>query len=176
MRKVFVLLIVLTVLVACRTSQQFTPTASERIDFVESEDQEINDAIQQAQDTLPIFIAAFKNPSPTQTYFAIKVRFPIESDTGAEHMWLTELSLTDDGFEGILVSEPEFIKSVRLGDHLAIKTNDITDWMIIDNGKLLGGFTIYVFRSRMTDSEREQADKNSGLILSVTPALPEPVP
>jgi uncharacterized protein YegJ (DUF2314 family) len=129
-------------------------------------------AIQQARDTLPLFVKAYKSPTPTQTYFSIKARFPYGDDRNAEYMWISNLSLEESRFKGIMDNEPIYVNNIHLGDTVVVEMDDISDWMIIDNGRLLGGFTIHVLRNNMTDSEREQLDAELGFIMGDKPALP----
>jgi len=132
----------------------------------------MNAAIQQAQDTLPLFIAALQSPTPTQPFFLIKTRFPFGSENEVEHMWVSDISYNGTQFEGVLANEPIFVQGIHLSDHVVVRIENVSDWMIIDNGRLLGGFTIYVLRSRMTDSEREQFDNDSEYIIGDYPLLP----
>jgi uncharacterized protein YegJ (DUF2314 family) len=146
--------------------------AAENIENVSSEDKEINAAIAQAQDTLPLFIEELQNPKPSQTHFSIKVRFPIDEDGNAEHMWVSDLKYTDGQFSGILGDEPMYIKNLHLGDQVTVDTMDISDWMIVDNHQMLGGFTTHVFLNRMTNEEVAQFEAESGFTTGDKPMLP----
>ena len=57
----------------------------------ENDDPEMNAAIEKAQETLPIFIQTFQDPSPTMTDFSLKVKFPYGDEDGVEHIWMGEL-------------------------------------------------------------------------------------
>jgi uncharacterized protein YegJ (DUF2314 family) len=48
----------------------------------------------------------------------------------------------------------------------------VSDWVLYDGNRLLGGFTILVLRSRMTAEEREQFDADLGYEIGDHPALP----
>ena len=137
-----------------------------------ADDPDMNVAIQRAQETLPLFIAAFRSPKPTQTDFSIKVKFPYGDDDSIEHMWVSELTLSSDRFEGVLGNEPVYVKDVHLGDRLTVEMKDISDWMIIDGDRMLGGFTLHVLRNNMTESEREVFDSEFGFAIPDSPALP----
>ena len=44
---------------------------------------------------------------------------------------------------------------LAFGDRIPLSQNDMVDWMIVQDGKLIGGFTIRVAFSRMTPAEKE---------------------
>jgi uncharacterized protein YegJ (DUF2314 family) len=87
-------------------------------------------------------------------------------------MWVDELAFADDQFEGRLVNEPLYVQDLRLGDHVIVKLDEISEWIIIDGDLLLGGFTIHVLRDRMTDEERTQFDAGLGYTFPDHPTLP----
>ncbi len=139
---------------------------------VSTDDVEMNAAIKRAQDTLPLFIRAFQSPTPTQKKFLIKAEFPYGGANDAEYIWLNNLSYEGNQFEGNVGNEPIYVLNIKLGDRVTVSTSRISDWMIIDDNRLLGGFTIHVLRNRMTDAERKQFDADFGFIIPDEPALP----
>lgn len=141
------------------------------IETVNTDDIEMNEAIKNAQDTLPLFIEALQKPSSSQTDFLIKVKFPY-GDGNGEHIWVGELTYVEEMFQGIVVNEPIYVTQIRFGDEVNVKISDISDWMIFDDNKMLGGFTMHVLRNRMSDNERKQFDEGFGLIIPDEPALP----
>ncbi len=170
MRKKLILLVLICfVTISCGL---FSSGKNDPVINVAEDDAEMNNAIAKAQEALPLFIKAFQSPSPTQTDFSIKVRFPYGTDGAAEHIWIGELTYNNDQFEGTIGNDPEYVTGLKYGDHVTIKTSDITDWMIIDGGKMLGGFTYHVLRNRMSESEREQSDKELYFTIPDEPALP----
>lgn len=138
---------------------------------VSDSDAEMNSAIQSAQNTLSLFIQAFQNPLPSQVYFSIKVKIPIEENGGDEHIWVDDLSFANDQFEGTAGNDGVDV-DIHAGDHIVVKKEDISDWMIIENERLLGGFTIIVLRNRMTDSEREEFDADLWFAVPDEPEVP----
>jgi uncharacterized protein YegJ (DUF2314 family) len=171
MRRILFVLLLSIALTSCSALKEMFSGEAGNVKSVSSEDAEMNAAIQQAQDTLPLFITALQSPKPTQTQFLIKAKFPYDHD-GIEHMWISDGSFDGTQFEGVLANEPIDVKEIHLGDHVAIQKEEVSDWMIIDNGRLMGGFTIHVLRRRMTDSERAQFDSESGFIIGDAPELP----
>ena len=142
------------------------------IEVVANDDKTMNAAIQEARDTLPLFIAALQSPSPGQTGFSIKAKFPYGNDDSAEHMWLSGLSYNGSVFEGKLDNEPIYIDGLHQGEVVSVSEANVTDWIIIDDGILLGGFTIHVIRDGMTEKDRQQFDQDMGIMIGDAPELP----
>ena len=172
MRRISCGLLLTSILISCSLVQEPLSDESGKIESVSPDDTEMNAAIREAQDTLPLFIEAFQSPTPTQTHFLIKARFPYGNGSAAEHIWVADLSLTDNEFEGVLGNEPIYVRNLHLRDRVIIQKDGITDWMIIDDNRLLGGFTIFVIRNRMADDERKQFDAELGYSIPDEPALP----
>jgi uncharacterized protein YegJ (DUF2314 family) len=88
-------------------------------------------------------------------------------------LWISNLSLSiDNHFKGIVGNDPVYVKNIKMGDTVSVETENISDWMIIDNGKLLGGFTIYVLRNNLSENERKQFDAEKGFEMGNEPSLP----
>jgi len=85
---------------------------------------------------------------------------------------VSELSLSADQFEGLLGNEPIYVKNLHLGDTIQADMKNISDWMIIDDNRLLGGFTLHVLRNNMTEKEQKQFDSEFGYIFPDSPLLP----
>jgi uncharacterized protein YegJ (DUF2314 family) len=139
---------------------------------VAKDDADMNAAIAKAQETLPLFMEAFQSPAPTQTDFSLKVRFPYGSSGGAEYIWIDDLIYYNDQFKGTVGNDPVYVKDLKYGDHVTINTSDISDWMIIDGGKMLGGYTLHVLRKNMSESERKEMEGQVNFSIPAEPALP----
>lgn len=116
------------ILISCSPVRMLFSGESGNVESIPATDEEMNAAIQQAQDTLPLFIGAFQAPTPTQTRFSIKVRFPFGDDDEAEHMWVSDLSFSGNQFNGILGNEPIYVNNLHLGDRVTVDLHDISDW------------------------------------------------
>lgn len=146
-------------LISCKDSNKIEREDEPTIYDVASGDQEMNAAIEKATQTLDDFNAALSNPEIENP--ALKVQFQNAADI--EHMWIGEIEYNDGKYSGILTNEPEYITEYKMGDKIDIDNSKISDWMYIENGKLVGGFTIKVLRDRMSDEERKQFDEESGM-------------
>ena len=108
---------------------------------VRTSDPEMNAAIARARGTLPTFWASYESAKPTETGHALKVRFPTRK--GGEHIWIGEVKKLPDGtYSGRFANEPRDIPGKRAGDKVKFAEADISDWMFMRNGKIVGGETI----------------------------------
>ncbi|KUJ61969.1 hypothetical protein AR687_10450 [Flavobacteriaceae bacterium CRH] len=146
-------------LISCKESNKIEKDNQSTIYDVASGDEEMNAAITKANQTLNDFNVALSNPEIEDP--ALKVQF--QNSTDVEHMWIGEIEYNDGKYSGILTNEPEYITEYKMGDKINIDNSKISDWMYIENGKLVGGFTIKVLRNRMNEDERKQFDEESGM-------------
>ena len=130
---------------------------------VEDDDPKMLAAINKARATTPEFIAALKNPKPGQSGFGVKI--PVKDGTQVEHMWMSPVRIVDGQFSGAINNEPLNVKTVKLGDEVKIAPNEISDWMYVEGGKLIGGYTIRMIRDNMPPGERQKFDRSTGLII-----------
>lgn len=151
----FLCLLVLSFfLMGCRSAP------SSEVMYFTKQDAEMNAAIRQAQDTLDDFIGHLQKPQPTQKGFSIKARFPYDADNNYEHIWLVDVSYTGVVFKGRIGNDRLFyVKDLKYGDVVTIAREDVSDWMFVEDGKLVGGFTFRVIWNRMSPQEREELGK-----------------
>ncbi|MEO8535791.1 MAG: DUF2314 domain-containing protein [Flavobacterium sp.] len=159
MKTKFLVLISILCLASCKESNKIERENQPTIYNVESEDKEMNAAIQKANQTLSNFNIALSNPKAENQ--ALKVQFVQSGVT--EHMWVGTIEFKDGKYSGILDNEPEYITEYKVGDKIDIDISKISDWMYLENGKLFGGYTMKLLRNRMTDEERKQFDEESGM-------------
>lgn len=163
-RRVILVLLALTLaLVGCKRART-SGSDGDVVIHVASDDAEMNAAIAEAQRTLPDLIAALQHPKEGQSYFGIKAAFPYGEIGEREHMWLSELSYDDQGFHGVLGNDPEFVEGLRHGDQVNVPVEAVTDWMIVEENRVIGAYTVRVLRGRMSPEERADLDRMTGLI------------
>jgi uncharacterized protein YegJ (DUF2314 family) len=108
---------------------------------VRTTDPEMNTAIARARGTLPTFWASYEAPKPSETGHSLKVRF--STRRGGEHIWMAEVKKQPDGtYTGLFANEPRDLPGKRAGDQVRFSEADISDWMFMRNGKIVGGETI----------------------------------
>jgi uncharacterized protein YegJ (DUF2314 family) len=103
---------------------------------------------------LAVVKAAFSDPPE------MKSRNPDALDV--EFMWLADVMFDGREVQGTLINSPNSLRSVKEGDQVSIAGNKIADWMYVIEGKVYGGFTIDLMRSRMSKGERKQHDEAWG--------------
>ncbi|WP_159006535.1 DUF2314 domain-containing protein [Bradyrhizobium sp. S69] len=122
---------------------------------ITSADVDMNAAIARARDTLPMFWASFDAPKPSETGHGLKVRFAVGPHR-FEHIWMSEVEKLPDGnFSGRFANQPSDLPDKNEGDQVEFKQADITDWLFIRNGKVVGGETIKLLLKSMP---KEEAD------------------
>jgi len=103
---------------------------------------EMNAAIAKGRATLPTFWASYEAPKPSETGHSLKVRFPNPSNNG-EHIWMADVKKTADGrYSGRFANTPRDLPGKKAGEVALFNEVDISDWMFMRNGKIVGGETI----------------------------------
>lgn len=125
----------------------------------ENDDAEMNAAMQEARNGLDRFIEQLRSPKPGQTHFSLKARFDAGNGKG-EHIWLSEVAYQDDAFTGKIGNVPKSFKNLSLGDAVVVPRARVSDWMFVEGGRLIGGATIRVARSRKSPADREAFDRS----------------
>ncbi len=134
-----------------------------QITDVPDDDPRMIAAIQEARDSASTFAAVLDSPKPSQSGFALKMRF---SDGDAtEHMWLTSVSFDGKLFHGTVGNVPEKLKNVKMGQRASVDPSKISDWMYIDNRKLVGGYTTRVVYALLTQEERMEFDRTAPFVI-----------
>jgi uncharacterized protein YegJ (DUF2314 family) len=130
------------------------------------DDSEMNSAIQEAGRTLDTFIENLQSPKPGQRDFSIKARFAYDTDEAShEHIWIDNVAYEGGKFRGTIANDPVYVEGLKFGDAVTIDKSDVTDWMYVDNGKLVGGYTLRVMRGRLSPQEREEFDASLGFVI-----------
>jgi uncharacterized protein YegJ (DUF2314 family) len=68
-------------------------------------------------------------------------------------------------FHGTVNNEPEKVKTVRLGQKVTVAPSEISDWMYVENRKLVGGYTLRALRDAMSPAERADLDKGLPFVI-----------
>jgi uncharacterized protein YegJ (DUF2314 family) len=150
-RVVFFAIAVCTVLgaaVATVRSEDRAPVIN-----VPNGDAEMSAAIAKARATLPTFWASYEAPS--ETGHSLKVRFSNRTNDG-EHIWMAEVKKLGDGrYSGRFANDPLYLPGKRAGDVAEFKETDISDWMFMRGGKIVGGETIRVLLKSLPKADAD---------------------
>ncbi|MBB2147771.1 YegJ family protein [Pedobacter gandavensis] len=132
--------------------------------YIPKEDERMNWAIEKARLTLWYFEEHLKRPKPGQDYFSIKVM--VKDQDRVEHLWLTAPDFDEEGnLYGRVGNEPIQVNNIKLGQQIGIGRSLISDWMIVEHGILLGGYTIRAVRDVLPDIEKELFDESIGIAI-----------
>lgn len=149
MRHHIVILALCLITFACTPTQTPVPTTTPLLDL----DVEMESAFSDARNTLNLFIKRIGTPHPTRTFVAVKTRF-FPPDDFPQDIWMDNVTYNEEFFHGLMGDD---IPSLRLylGDDVAVKPEDVLDWMIVEDGKLIGGYTIRLAYKRMSPEEKQ---------------------
>lgn len=132
--------------------------------YVPNEDERMKWAIEKANLTLWYFEESLANPKAYQTYFSVKVH--IIDGVHSEHIWLTNPHFDDEGnLFGTIGNDPIHVKTVKMNQQIGINRDLISDWMSIENGKLIGGYTIRAIRDGIPEQDRPAFDDSIGMYI-----------
>jgi uncharacterized protein YegJ (DUF2314 family) len=120
---------------------------------VEKDDPEMVAAIARARETLPQFWQAFEKHERGESKFALKVK--ITDKRGTEHFWATDIARQDDKIMGTIDNDPNIVRSVKQGDRIEISEADISDWLYMREGKMVGNETLKPLLKGMPAAEAE---------------------
>ena len=135
----------------------------DKVTYVADDDPRMNAAIEKDRATVDTFIAALKAPKASQSAFSIKMAFTEGVNT--EHMWLTPVTYDGTNFQGTINNEAAKVKNVKMGQKVSAAPSKISDWMYIDNRKLVGGYTLRVLRDALTPAERTDFDRSVPFVI-----------
>lgn len=119
------------------------------IEFLDS-DQRMNTAIAEASRTLGSFLNTWAKPKANQTNFMLKVRF--EADGKVEHIWLADIDLSVFPTQGTVGNETSF-PGLEFMKRVSFLPDQITDWMYLEDGYMVGGYTIRVIRDGLKSDQ-----------------------
>ncbi|WP_158671421.1 DUF2314 domain-containing protein [Bradyrhizobium guangdongense] len=126
----------------------------DRVVSVADTDAEMNAAIAHARATLPVFWASYEASKRTETEHTLKVRFRTAGND--EHIWMSDVKKLPSGeYAARFADTPRNLPGKRFGDLAAFKDADISDWMFMRNGKIVGGETIKPLLKSMPKADAE---------------------
>ena len=129
--------------------------------YTESNDAEMNAAVQKARAELAAFESALRAPKPTQTGFGVKVALPHAA--GVEHVWLGNPRMEADSVVGVVEDAPMYATQTTKGSLVRVDRAAISDWMYLENGKLRGGYTMRIAIDRLPAAQRDEQRRSFGI-------------
>jgi uncharacterized protein YegJ (DUF2314 family) len=116
----------------------------------------MHQAVTEARRTVGKFIAALKHPAPGRQDFEVKK--PFIQGNQVEHLWLSDVQFVGNRFQGRVDNQPRKIHGPKLGQLVSVNPNEISDWMYVDKGKLIGGYTVRVHYNELSPAQKQQFD------------------
>src|SRR6202011_4255901 len=126
---------------------------------VSDDDNQMDRAVENAQRTLGFFMAALRAKKDGDTVFEIKKGF-IDGDK-VEHLWIKKVTYDGKNFHGQIDNQPVEVKNVHRGQRVTVPAEQVTDWMFLKNGKLIGGYTTRVLYARLSPEDKAAYDKQA---------------
>lgn len=165
--KITILLTLVCVSLAAAAEEASTQSAARDVKTIEpptyedvgDNDKAMDRAVEKARESLGFFLAALKAKKPDSTDFEVK-KCCVDGDK-VEHIWLRDVTWDGKVFRGKVDNQPLEVTNVRLGQQVTLNPEDLTDWMFVKDGKLMGGFTTRVLYSRLSPEKQAQFREKS---------------
>lgn len=162
----------LTIFAFCKSQQTSASTAKEEppkkfensVYNLDNDDKEMLHAIEIAKSTFSEFEKAITSKNPNFKNFSLKKAY--KSPYGYEQIWIAFVVKRPNStrYVGIIGNEPQFTKEVKFDDIVELETEEVTDWMYLDNHIVRGAYTLHVLRDRMSPDARKAFDAESGFV------------
>jgi uncharacterized protein YegJ (DUF2314 family) len=126
------------------------------------EDEELSEAIRQAQETLYIWRHEVLAPKKAYSMSSLKVRFTAV-DGNVEDMWTEPVVILDDRYTVRMIEGVTLEKGIHPDRILDVTSQDIVDWMLLEkDGTVIGGYTLRLEYNRMTPEEQKRYREVTG--------------
>jgi uncharacterized protein YegJ (DUF2314 family) len=89
------------------------------------------------------------------------VKKPFVGKGNVEHIWLSDVTFVGGRFQGKVDNEPVSIPGLKPGQVVSVNPDEISDWVYIKNGKLIGGYTIRAHYNELTPQEKQEFDRSA---------------
>jgi len=146
--------------------EDIAPGEEPQIFDVAQHDARMRRAVHEAQRTVGVFILALRHPAANQSDFEVKK--PFRQGDVVEHMWLADVTFSGNRFTGYIDNQPRNIKGLKMGDRVSVNANEISDWAFIQDGRLIGGYTIRVLYTELSAAEKVAITKEARFRIGAT--------
>lgn len=126
----------------------------DKVVHVADDDPEMLAAIAKGRDTLPQFWTVFDKRERGESGFALKVK--ITDKHGTEHFWATDIERSEGKIMGTINNDPNIVATVKLGERIQIPEAEISDWLYMRDGKMVGNETLKPLLKTMPAREAER--------------------
>jgi len=148
----YIVVCVIILLSSCdKSARDFSPSPAVEVEQSDSELEKIADNARRA---LPTFFRNLARPEAGANNFYVK--YPLAGDGAVEQVWLGDIRVKDGVYYGRLANTPS-LPGDRKKDKLIIFYPDkITDWMYIQDGKIIGGRSIKYLLEKTPETQRSE--------------------
>jgi len=138
---------------------------------LDSKDTEMKKAYALTANTIYQFIDLVKAGGEGEHMAKLRFRNPdLSEELGKDqflYIWLSNVAYHPEEkiLSGVFFEVPKELKKWhQVGQRLGFESDDVFDWMVNDNGKVKGGFTIRVARNKLkSEKEKLEYDKYIGV-------------
>ena len=132
-----------------------------RFDHVRSSDPAYQQTILDAQESIEQFRAMLPSDCTPRPDALIKTKL-VDGDNSA-FMWLNNTATEGDNFTAELFEVPDTLPNFTIGVRHVVTLEELMDWMVNENGRLTGGFSLRYNRARMSDADKLDFDQHIGV-------------
>lgn len=137
MVKTSFLFILLTIALECNAQERSEDWDRENVVKVKKTDSIYINAAKLAQENLPRFIELLNNREKNNYNFNIRASYTEDGHT--EQLWFTVSKVVGNSFYATLNNVPRRIKIIKLGSNVIIQKENVKDWIISKDHKVLQG-------------------------------------
>ncbi len=132
-----------------------------RFNQVRSSDPAYQQTIRDAHDSISQFRQMLHADGTPRPDALIKTRL-CDGDSSA-FMWLNNSAIDGDGFSGELFEVPDTLPNHNIGDRHTVPLESLMDWMVNEDGRLSGGYSLRYHRAGLSDAEKADFDQHIGV-------------
>jgi uncharacterized protein YegJ (DUF2314 family) len=143
-------LLVVSLLVCCADVSR---SAAQAPSYIENGNKNIARAMRQAKANLPRFLKRLSNPLPGDTSFEVKVHVGSDNPKVGAYIWLKDVERRGNQLVGTAYTVPRGVSSPTNGQRVVLPLARVDDWLIINSGKVNGGYTVRALLPYMQPDE-----------------------
>ena len=144
-----------------------TEKVSDNVNWIELEDEEMQEAILQAQKNFHTFKEELdldqKRIVSTVESHGVKAYIKDKGGRG-EYLFVRDIQIEGNTISGTLASPPQIITHLSKDEELNFTLDKVSDWFYVIDGKGHGGYTLRLILSRMSDQERQMASQQQPMM------------
>jgi uncharacterized protein YegJ (DUF2314 family) len=157
----FLILLCVILLFSCDRSDASRRHRSSPVIEIEQSDKEIERIADNARRALPIFFRNLTRPEEGANNFYVK--YPLTADDGGgepqvrEQVWLGNIRFKDGVYYGSITNTAKHTGSKKRD--ITFDPDSITDWMYIQDGKIIGGRSIKYLLEKIPETQRSEEQR-----------------